>query len=161
MALSMNTFVCHSMKGGFRTPRLESGPMELTTENLLIVNTNRPPAGNCESQKKFRFELFGNRLKQPKFSEKCQNMLSIKLFWLVFCLFWFNRNIKTLCFGIGAKQPKQTLSEQTETNRDNPKFSEKIPKICSPSNCFGCSFLFVSVQLNHQNSLIRYRRETT
>ncbi len=24
-------------------------------------------------------------------------MLPIKLFWLVFCMFWFNRNIETLC----------------------------------------------------------------
>ncbi len=29
-------------------------------------------------------------------------------------MFWFNRNIKTLCFGIEAKQPKQTVSKQTE-----------------------------------------------
>jgi hypothetical protein len=34
-------------------------------------------------------------------------MLPIKLFRLVFCLFWFNRNIETLCFGIEAKQPKK------------------------------------------------------
>ncbi len=32
----------------------------------------------------------------------------IELFGLVFCLFWFNRNIETFCFGIEAKQPKQT-----------------------------------------------------
>ncbi len=32
--------------------------------------------------------------------------LPIKLFRLVFCLFRFNRNIETLCFGIEAKQPK-------------------------------------------------------
>jgi hypothetical protein len=36
-------------------------------------------------------------------------MLSIKLFRLVFCLFRFNRKIETLCFGIEAKQPKQTF----------------------------------------------------
>ncbi len=40
---------------------------------------------------------------------KQQNMLPIKLFRLVFCLFRFNRNIETLCFGIEAKQPKQTF----------------------------------------------------
>jgi hypothetical protein len=34
---------------------------------------------------------------------------AIKLFWLVFCLFRFNQNIETLCFGIEAKQPKQTF----------------------------------------------------
>jgi hypothetical protein len=36
-------------------------------------------------------------------------MLPIKLFRLVFCLFRFIRNIETLCFGIEAKQPKQTF----------------------------------------------------
>jgi len=38
-----------------------------------------------------------------------KNMLRIKLFWLVFCLFRFNRNIETLCFDIESKQPKQTF----------------------------------------------------
>ena len=42
--------------------------------------------------------------------KKLQNMLPIKLFRLVFCLFRFNRNIETLWFGIEAKQPKQTFS---------------------------------------------------
>jgi hypothetical protein len=36
-------------------------------------------------------------------------MLPIKLFRLIFCLFRFNRNIETLCFGIEAKQLKQTF----------------------------------------------------
>jgi hypothetical protein len=44
-------------------------------------------------------------------------MLCIKLFWLVFCLFWFNRNIESLCFGVEAKQPKQIISKQAKTNR--------------------------------------------
>jgi hypothetical protein len=44
-------------------------------------------------------------------------MLSVKLFWLVFCLFRFNQNIETLCFGIEAKQPKQTILKQPKTNR--------------------------------------------
>jgi hypothetical protein len=77
----------------------------------------------------------------PKSSEKYQNMLSINLFRLVFCLFRFNRNIETLCFGIEAKQPKlfRNKPKLTETNRNNTKFSEKNTKICSLSNCFGCS----------------------
>jgi hypothetical protein len=61
-------------------------------------------------------ELFRNKLKQtetngnnPKFSEKYPKILSFKLFGRVFCLFRFNRNIKTLCFSIEAKQPKQTF----------------------------------------------------
>jgi hypothetical protein len=40
-------------------------------------------------------------------------MLPIKLFRLGFCLFWFNRNIETLCFGIEAKQPKQMFCFST------------------------------------------------
>ncbi len=78
----------------------------------------------------------------PKFSEKYQNLFSIKLFRLVFCSFWFNRNIETLCFGIEAKKPKQT-----KTNRKNPKFSDKNTKICSLSNCFGWySVCFFSIK---------------
>jgi hypothetical protein len=44
-------------------------------------------------------------------------MLPIKLFPLVFCLFRFNLNIETLCFGIEARQPKQTfVSDSAETS---------------------------------------------
>ncbi len=44
-------------------------------------------------------------------------MLPIKLFRFVFCLFRFNWNIETLCFGIEVKQPKQTLfSDSAETS---------------------------------------------
>jgi hypothetical protein len=56
------------------------------------------------------------KTKKPKktekpniFCKKLQNMLPIKLFQVVFCLFRFNRNIETLCFGIEAKQLKQTF----------------------------------------------------
>jgi hypothetical protein len=52
-------------------------------------------------------------------------MLSIKLFRLAFCLFRFNRNIETLCFGI---EPKQHKPKQTETNLNKPKFCDKIQK---------------------------------
>jgi hypothetical protein len=62
------------------------------------------------------------------FLKNTKKKLSIKLFLLVFCLFRFNRNIETLCFGIEPKQPKQTVSKQTKTNRNNPKFVKKIPK---------------------------------
>jgi hypothetical protein len=90
-------------------------------------------------------------------------MPSIKLFRLVFCLFRFNRNIETLCFIIEAKQPKQTISKQTEKNqknRKNPKFSEKIPKY-APYQTVSVGFLFVLVQSKHRKSLFRYRSETT
>jgi hypothetical protein len=42
-------------------------------------------------------------------------------------LFQFNRNIKTFCFGIEAKQPKQTVSKQTEKTGKNEK-TEKTGK---------------------------------
>jgi hypothetical protein len=64
-------------------------------------------------------------------------MLSIKLFQLVFCLYRFKQNIKTLSFGKEAKQPKQTKTNRNKPKK--PKFSEKNTKICSLSNCFGCS----------------------
>ncbi len=73
--------------------------------NLYRNNWNKQ---NC-------FEASRNN---PKFSEKYLNMLSIKLFWLVFCLFRFNRNIETLCFGIEPKQPNKLFwkkPKQTET----------------------------------------------
>jgi hypothetical protein len=47
--------------------------------------------------------------KPVNFLKKYKNMLHIKLFRLVFCLFWFNRNTGNLCSGIEAKQPKQTF----------------------------------------------------
>jgi hypothetical protein len=78
-------------------------------------------------------------------------MLSIKLLPLVFCLFRFNRNSETLCFDIEAKQPKQTTSKQTKTNRkkrENPKFPEKIPKY-APYQTVSVGLLSVSVQLKH------------
>ena len=63
----------------------------------------------------------------PKFSERYPNILSFKLFGWVFCLFLSNRNIETLCFGIEVKQPKQTVSKQTEKN-EKPKKTEKNDK---------------------------------
>ena len=64
----------------------------------------------------------------PKFSEKYPNILSFKLFGSVFCLFRFNQNIETLCFSIKAKQPKQTVSKQTEKNRKKGKKRKKNGK---------------------------------
>jgi hypothetical protein len=50
-------------------------------------------------------------------------MLTIKLFRLLFCLFFcFNQNTEALCFGTEAKQPKQVF------------FSD------SAETCFGSSF---------------------
>jgi hypothetical protein len=55
-------------------------------------------------------------------------MLSFKVFGWVICLFRFNRNIETLCFGIEAKQPNQNKPQKTAKNQKTPKFSEKITK---------------------------------
>ncbi len=52
-----------------------------------------------------------NETNRNKIFKKKLNMLSIKLFRLVFCLFRFNRNIETLYFGIEAKQPKLSRQE--------------------------------------------------
>jgi hypothetical protein len=67
--------------------------------NLYRNNRNKQ---NC-------FVTTRNKPKNPKLFEKYPNILSFKLFGWVFCLFRFNRNIETLCFGIEAKQPKQTF----------------------------------------------------
>ena len=86
---------------------------------------------------------------------------------MVFCLFRFNRNIESLCFGIEAKQPKQSVSKQTEKNRKkwkkpkkpgNPKFSVKNCKICSLSNCFGrSSVCFRSIETSKLSVLVKKR----
>jgi hypothetical protein len=90
-------------------------------------------------------------------------MLSFKLFgwgW-VFCLFRFNQNFEILCFGIEAKQPKQTEKKRkNKKKKKNPKFSEKIAKY-APYQTVSVCLLFVSVQSKHQNSLFRYGSETT
>jgi hypothetical protein len=53
---------------------------------------------------------------------KYPNILSFfKLFGWVSCLFQFNRNIETLCFGIEAKQPKQIVLKQTKKTEKNEK----------------------------------------
>jgi hypothetical protein len=83
-----------------------------------------------------------------KFSEKYPNMLSFKLFWLVFYLFWFNRNIETLSFGIEAKQPKQTISKPTKATK-NTKLSEKLPKYALHQTV-SVALLFVLIQLKHR-----------
>ncbi len=96
----------------------------------------------------------------PKFSEKYQNMPSIKLFRLAFCLFWFNQNFETLCFGVEPKQPKQTVSKQTKTTKTTLNFVKKIPKYALYHTVL-VALLFVLVQSKHRNSLFRYWTETT
>jgi hypothetical protein len=43
-------------------------------------------------------------------------MLPIKLFQLVFCLFWFNRNIETLCFEKQNNRNKRFVSDSAKTS---------------------------------------------
>jgi hypothetical protein len=62
------------LKEGVRT---KPKPGFFDVSNLYQNNWNKQ---NC-------FETNRNN---PKFSEKYQNMLSVKLLRLVFCLFWFN-----------------------------------------------------------------------
>ncbi len=57
----------------------------------------------------------------------------IELFRLVFCLFRFNRNIETLCFGIEAKQ--RFVSDSAETS-------------------FGCSFGCFESKLVSKDTLL-------
>jgi hypothetical protein len=64
----------------------------------------------------------------PKFSKKYQNMLFIKL--LVFCLFRFNRNIESLCFGIHQNNRNKLFRnkpKQTETTLNFLKKDQNIP----------------------------------
>jgi hypothetical protein len=64
-----------------------------------------------------RNKLFKTNQNKPKkknettlnFMKKFQNMVSTTLFRLFSCLFRFNQNTETLCFGREPKQPKQTF----------------------------------------------------
>ncbi len=77
--------------------------------------------------KKFRFvSVFRTYIETIETNRKC--MLSIKLFRLVFCLFRFNRNIETLCFGIEANNRNQLFwnkPKQTEKTGKTVNFLKK------------------------------------
>ncbi len=70
---------------------------------------------------------FETNRNNPKFSEKYLNMLSFKL--LVFCLFRFNRNIETLCFGIEAKNRNKLFRNKKKKpkKRKTLNFLKEIP----------------------------------
>jgi hypothetical protein len=107
-------------------------------------------------------ELFRNKPKQTETMLNFHKIPKYALYQTVSAGL-LNRNIETLCFGIEAKQPKQTISKQTKTNSKNqktPKFPEKIPKYTSYQTV-SVGLLFVSVQSKHRKSLFRYRSETT
>ncbi len=50
------------------------------------------------------------------FLKKYPNMLSIKLFRLLFCLFQFNQNPKTFCFSIKATRNKRFVLDSSKTS---------------------------------------------
>ncbi len=87
-------------------------------------------------------------------------MLSIKLFWLVFCLFQINRNIKTRCFGIEFERTETNCFETNRNILKQHKFYEKIP-LYTLYQTVSVGLLFLSVQSKHRNSLFRYRSVTT
>ncbi len=98
-------------------------------------------------------ELFETNQNNPKFSEKYQNMFSIKMFWWS-SVFRLNRNIETLCFSIEVKQPKQTVSKQTKTNQKKPEKTYifwKNTKICYLSNCWLVGWLVFHLFRFNQN----------
>jgi hypothetical protein len=81
-------------------------------------------------------------------------------------LFQFNRNIKTLCFGIEAKQPKLTVPKQTKKKTKKQKKWKKTEKmgkiknskICSLSNCFNWSSVcFGSIETSKLSVLVLKR----
>ncbi len=88
---------------------------------------------------------------------------------ICFGVFWFvSWNQNSVCFGLLwcfefiSKQTKQTelfrnKLKQTETTLN---FQKKIPKDAL-SQTVSVALLFVMVQSKHQNSLFRYRSETT
>jgi hypothetical protein len=76
-------------------------------------------------QTKQTFKTNQNTLKKTlRFQKKYQNMISIKLFWLLLCFFRFSRNTESLCLGIEAKQAKQ--AKQTFLFRIVPKL-DSVP----------------------------------
>ena len=94
--------------GSIATSKLSVSVYKRNNRNKLFLNKPKKTRKKLKKPKK---------PKKPKiFCKKLQNMLPIKLFQLVFCLFRFNRNIETLCFGTEAKQPKRFVSDSAETS---------------------------------------------
>jgi len=84
------------------------------------------------------------------------------LFRFCFSLFRETKNKKFRFVSVFRTYIETTETHRTvfETNRNNPKFSEKIPKHAL-SQTVSVGLLFVLVQSKHRNSLFRYRTETT
>jgi hypothetical protein len=72
-----------------------------------------------------------------------------------------SRDIKTLCFDIELKQPRNKLFWNKPKQTGKPlNVLRKIPKYATYQTV-SVGLLFVSVQSKHWNSLFRYRSETT
>ncbi len=70
--------------------------LETTETNCFKTNQNKPKQSETTRN-------------NTQFYEKLPIYAPYQTVLLVFCLFWFNSNIETLCFGIEAKQAKQTF----------------------------------------------------
>ncbi len=83
-------------------------------------------------------------------------------------MFRFNRNIESLCFGMEAKQPKQTVSKQTKKTEKNEKIETSKLSISvlkrnkrnehfvsdSAETSFGSSFGRFESKLASKNTLL-------
>ncbi len=101
-------------------------------QDLFCVNLVCFSVSNLYQNNRNKQNCFETNRNNAKFHEKYPNILSFKLFGWVFCLLRFNPNIETLCFGIEAKQPKQTVSKQKEKKNKKTKKSKKTKKTKKP-----------------------------
>jgi hypothetical protein len=77
-------------------------------------------------------------------------MLPIKLFRVLFCLFWFNRNTETLCFDKKkAKQPKQTFCFGSAKTSFGSSFGCFESKIVSKDTLVALCFLSIREAETH------------
>ncbi len=115
------------------------GSMETSKLSVSVKkrNNRKKPKKTKKTEKN---EKNRKNRKNPKFSLKQQTMRPIKLIRLVFCLFRrFNRNIETLCFGIEAKQPKQSFVSDSFTNVPDPQ----DPCVFGPSGSVRLRYLLI------------------
>jgi hypothetical protein len=98
-----------------------------------------------------------NRTNRKEICFGCVSVCFVKPKTKIFGLFRFVSVFRTY---IETTETNRTVSNQTETTRNNPKFSEKIPKYAL-FQTVSVGLLFVSVQLKHRNSLFGKECETT
>jgi hypothetical protein len=123
------------------------------------IEAKQPKVNISKNQNKLK--ITGKTL---NFLKKYQNMLHIKLFRLLFFCFCSIKTSKNLYFGIEAKQPKQTISKQTKTNKQKPGKTQNFLKKYQNMlhfKLFRLLFCLFRFNRNIQKSLIRYRSETT